>query len=85
MARHRHACGLLDESQFIATLERRQGLKVACPEEIAYRSGWVSAVQLEEMANPLIKNGYGQYLLQILKDGIFNEIYSPRLARCDLA
>lgn len=60
---------LLDASQFIATLERRQGLKVACPEEIAYRQGWVDAEQLERLAQPLKKNGYGQYLLGLLKDG----------------
>lgn len=59
---------LLDASQFIATLERRQGLKVACPEEIAYRGGWIDADQLARLAQPLIKNGYGQYLLQLLKE-----------------
>lgn len=62
---------LMDASQFIATLERRQGLKVACPEEIAYRSGWINAAQLEAMAQPIVKNGYGQYLMQILKDNLF--------------
>ncbi len=62
---------LLDASQFIATLERRQGLKVACPEEIAYRSKWISATQLESIAQPLTKNGYGQYLMQILKENVF--------------
>jgi glucose-1-phosphate thymidylyltransferase len=51
---------LLDASQFIATLEHRQGLKVACPEEIAYRQGWIDAAQLEKLAQPLTKNGYGQ-------------------------
>jgi len=59
---------LLDASQFIATLERRQGLKVACPEEIAYRSGWIDAVQLEELAAPMLKNGYGQYLMKLLNE-----------------
>ena len=58
---------LLDASQFIATLERRQGLKVACPEEIAYRQGWIDAEQVVRLAQPLIKNGYGQYLLGLLK------------------
>jgi glucose-1-phosphate thymidylyltransferase len=58
---------LLEASQFIATLEKRQGLKVACPEEIAFRSGWISATQLEALAQPLAKNGYGQYLLGLLK------------------
>jgi glucose-1-phosphate thymidylyltransferase len=59
---------LLEASQFIATLEKRQGLKVACPEEIAYRSHWINAQQLESLARPLAKNGYGQYLLQLLKE-----------------
>jgi len=62
---------LLDASQFIATLEHRQGLKVACPEEIAYRRGWISANQLEELAQPLQKNGYGQYLIRTLHDKVF--------------
>ena len=62
---------LLEASQFIATLEKRQGLKVACPEEIAYRNGWVSATQLEALAQPLLKNGYGQYLLQVLREKAF--------------
>ena len=59
---------LLEAGQFIATLEKRQGLKVACPEEIAYRHRWISAEQLQALAKPLAKNGYGQYLLQILKE-----------------
>jgi glucose-1-phosphate thymidylyltransferase len=59
---------LLEASQFIATLENRQGLKVACPEEIAYRQKWLNAEQLEKLAEPLKKNGYGQYLLNILKE-----------------
>jgi len=62
---------LLDASQFIATLENRQGLKVACPEEIAYRQKWIDAAQLERIAQPLIKNGYGQYLLRVLKERVF--------------
>ena len=62
---------LLDASQFIATLENRQGLKVACPEEIAYRQGWIAAEQLQVLAQPLTKNGYGQYLLRILKENVF--------------
>lgn len=61
---------LLEASQFIATLERRQGLKVASPEEVAYRSGWISASDLERLAQPLIKNGYGQYLMGLLKDRV---------------
>ena len=62
---------LLDASQFIATLEQRQGLKVACPEEIAYRAGWIDAGQLEKLAHPLRKNGYGQYLQRVLKERVF--------------
>ncbi len=57
---------LLDASQFIATLERRQGLKVACPEEIAFRKRWIDAAQLETLARPLVKSGYGQYLMNLL-------------------
>ncbi|MFN4003549.1 MAG: glucose-1-phosphate thymidylyltransferase RfbA [Hylemonella sp.] len=60
---------LLEASQFIATLERRQGLKIACPEEIAWRRGWIDAAQLEKLAQPLAKNGYGQYLLRLLAEG----------------
>ncbi|MFH7044782.1 glucose-1-phosphate thymidylyltransferase RfbA [Paucibacter sp. JuS9] len=59
---------LLEASQFIATLEKRQGLKVACPEEVAFRSGWIDAAQLEALARPLAKNGYGQYLLRLLNE-----------------
>ena len=62
---------LLEAGQFIATLERRQGLKVACPEEIAYRQQWIDAEQLEKLAQPLVKSGYGQYLLRILKKRVF--------------
>ncbi|HET7865624.1 MAG TPA: glucose-1-phosphate thymidylyltransferase RfbA [Burkholderiaceae bacterium] len=62
---------LLEASQFISVLEKRQGLKVACPEEIAFRSGWISAQQLEAMAQPMLKNGYGQYLMQIVKSQVF--------------
>lgn len=62
---------LLDASQFIATIEKRQGLKVACPEEIAFRKGWVDAVQLEELAQPMLKNPYGQYLMGVLKEKVF--------------
>ena len=61
---------LLEASQFIATLEKRQGLKVACPEEIAYRSGWISAAELEAQARPMLKNGYGQYLMQLLAEKV---------------
>lgn len=61
---------LLEASQFIATLENRQGLKVACPEEISYRSGWIDALQLEKLIVTLHKNSYGQYLQRILKEKI---------------
>jgi len=62
---------LLEAGQFIATIENRQGLKVACPEEIAYRQGWINAEQLGKLALPLAKNGYGQYLQGILKERVF--------------
>jgi glucose-1-phosphate thymidylyltransferase len=62
---------LLDAGQFIATLEKRQGLKVACPEEIAYRAGWISAAELEAQAQPMLKNGYGRYLMQVLAEKVF--------------
>jgi glucose-1-phosphate thymidylyltransferase len=62
---------LMEAGQFIATLEKRQGLKVACPEEIALRSGWIDAAQLEALAKPLAKNGYGQYLLKLLTEKVF--------------
>lgn len=62
---------LMEAGQFIATLEKRQGLKVACPEEIAFRSGWIDAAQLEALAKPLAKNGYGQYLQKLLVDKAF--------------
>ena len=61
---------LLEAGQFIATLEQRQGLKVACPEEIAFRAGWIDAAQLEQLAQPLLKNGYGKYLVQCLTGGL---------------
>ena len=61
---------LLEASQFIATLENRQGLKVACPEEIAYRQKWINTLELENLAAPLLKNSYGQYLKRILKEKI---------------
>jgi glucose-1-phosphate thymidylyltransferase len=62
---------MLEASTYIATIERRQGLKIACPEEVAYRSGWISHSALEALAQPLIKGGYGDYLMNILKDGAF--------------
>lgn len=63
---------LLEASQFISTIENRQGLKVACPEEIAFRQKWISASELEELARPLAKNGYGQYLYRIAKEKVTN-------------
>jgi len=62
---------LLEAGQFIATIENRQGLKVACPEEIAYRKGYIDADKLARLAEPLKKNGYGRYLLSLLSDQIF--------------
>ena len=59
---------LLEAASFIATLQKRQGLQVACPEEIAFRQGWINTEQLEVLANPMGKNGYGQYLLSLLKE-----------------
>ena len=62
---------MLEASQFIHTIENRQGLKVACPEEIAWRSGWIDDAQLEKMAQVLSKSGYGQYLTGLLRDKVF--------------
>jgi glucose-1-phosphate thymidylyltransferase len=62
---------LLEASQFIETIERRQGLKIACPEEIAYRMGFIDAAQLTALAEPLAKSGYGEYLLRVLEDRVF--------------
>ena len=62
---------LLDASQFIATIEKRQGLKVACPEEIAYRQGYIDAASLEKLAQPMLKNPYGQYLISVLRERVF--------------
>jgi glucose-1-phosphate thymidylyltransferase len=61
---------LLEASQFIATIENRQGLKVGCPEEISYRHGWINASQLEKLAAPLLRSGYGEYLQHVLKEKI---------------
>lgn len=62
---------LLEAGQFIATIENRQGLKVACPEEIAYRKGYIDAAKLQQLAQPLKKNAYGQYLLRLLEEKIY--------------
>ena len=62
---------LMEAGQFIATLEKRQGLKVACPEEVAFRAGWISAEQLERQAQPMLKNGYGKYLMQLLRERVY--------------
>lgn len=62
---------LMEAGQFIATLEKRQGLKVACPEEVAFRNEWIDARHLETLAQPLAKSGYGQYLLRVLADTVY--------------
>ncbi len=62
---------LMEAGQFIATLEKRQGLKVACPEEVAFRKGYIDAAQLEKLAEPMKKNSYGQYLLRLLNEQVF--------------
>jgi glucose-1-phosphate thymidylyltransferase len=62
---------LLEAAHFIETIERRQGLKIACPEEIAFRMGYIDAAQLEKLAEPMKKNAYGQYLLGVLRDKVF--------------
>jgi glucose-1-phosphate thymidylyltransferase len=68
---------LLGASQFIETIERRQGLKVACPEEIAYRLGWIGAAEVERLARPLVRTEYGLYLLRLLDEPIWPERPAP--------
>ena len=60
---------LLQAHQFVQTIEHRQGLKIACPEEIAFLQQWIDAAAMEKLAEPMLKNSYGQYLIQILKQG----------------
>ena len=62
---------LIEAALYIQTIEKRQGLKIACPEEIAYRQGFIDALQLENLARPLLKNGYGQYLMDVLRERVF--------------
>jgi glucose-1-phosphate thymidylyltransferase len=62
---------LMEASHFIETIERRQGLKIACPEEIAYRMGYIDAAQLEALAKPLAKSSYGEYLMRVLSERLF--------------
>ena len=61
---------LLDAANFVAAIEKRQGLKICCPEEVAFRMGYIDAGQLEKLAAPLVKSGYGNYLLKVLKDRV---------------
>jgi glucose-1-phosphate thymidylyltransferase len=68
---------LLEAGNFIATVERRQGLKIACVEEVAYRMGFIDAAQLERLASPLVKSGYGRYLLQLLETEASGAIHLP--------
>jgi glucose-1-phosphate thymidylyltransferase len=62
---------LLEASQYVETIERRQGLKIACPEEIAYRQGWIGKAEIEALAKPMLKNAYGQYLLRMLTETLY--------------
>jgi glucose-1-phosphate thymidylyltransferase len=63
---------LIEAGQFIQSLEKRQGLKICCPEEIAWRNGWIDDAQLAALAEPFRKSGYGEYLLSIMKDGVLS-------------
>jgi len=62
---------LLAAAQFIATIDKRQGLKVNCPEEVAYRNGWLTASDLRKIAQPLLKSGYGEYLMKLMDEKVF--------------
>jgi glucose-1-phosphate thymidylyltransferase len=62
---------LLEASHFIETIERRQGLKIACPEEVAWRMGFIGAAELRALAEPLAKSGYGEYLLRLLSEKLY--------------
>ncbi|MBP6520266.1 MULTISPECIES: glucose-1-phosphate thymidylyltransferase RfbA [Shewanella] len=66
---------MAEATQFIAAIEKRQGLKINCPEETAFYLGWIDAVQLQALAHPLLKSGYGEYLLGLLNKQVFNEVY----------
>ena len=66
---------MAEATQFIAAIEKRQGLKVNCPEEVAFHSGWIDAAQLATLAQPLLKSGYGEYLLGLLNKQVFNEVH----------
>ena len=68
LAGHRHFDSLHEAGAYIRTLEQRQGLKVGCPEEVAWRQGWINDEQLEELAKPMLKSGYGDYLLQMMQE-----------------
>lgn len=66
---------MAEATQFIAAIEKRQGLKVNCPEEVAFHSGWIDSAQLTALAQPLLKSGYGEYLLGLLNKQVFNEVH----------
>lgn len=63
---------LMEAGQFVPTLEKHQGLKIACPEEVSWRMGWVDEEQVRNLAKPLVKSGYGKYLLNILEESLIN-------------
>ena len=65
---------MAEATQFVAAIEKRQGLKINCPEEVAFHNGWITASQLAELAQPLLKSGYGEYLLGLLDMQVFDEM-----------